>query len=365
MVSVINTTAFTTSTTSTTSTNSTNSTTPTTPTTSTTTTSITTQTTTQTINPAITPATTTASQSTCVPTTSGPAPSACVTSLPPACANLASVQGLSLVTSVVGCTAVLGPFAIGNTAKCLSTTLISANTQGQTIVDCLLNSFKGNCITLLPKPCTDLATVKGLALVPNLLLCVTALGPYAVGSALTCLAIFGITTTSNGVGIIQCLETSLGLVAPTSGVGGNSGGCPTTPPPTCAVQLPPNCSQLSQSTGLALLLSAPLCLVALGLYGVGNIAQCLVTTNINVGTLGTDLVGCLTNALSQQCIKKPPDACNNLKSDGLLELVVDIPLCVIALGPFAAGKALTCLSTSQGSGTDIVNCLDSALGIIL
>jgi hypothetical protein len=101
------------------------------------------------------------------------------------------------------------------------------------------------------------------------------------------------------------------------------------------------------------------------LYGVGNVAQCLVTTNINVGTLGTDLVGCLTTALSQQCLKKLPDACTNLRTDSLLELVVDIPLCTIALGPFAAGKALTCLSTSQGSGTDIVNCLDNALGIIV
>ncbi|KAM3468975.1 hypothetical protein MY5147_007430 [Beauveria neobassiana] len=309
---------------------------------------------------------TTPDSTSCVPTATGPAPSVCATGLPQACTELGSLNGLEIIPALVGCTVALGPFAVGNTLSCLATSGITLTTAGTTIVDCLRNALKGECITSLPESCTKLRTETGLALVPEAAKCVVALGPFAVGTTLSCLSTSQITTTSTGVGIIDCLETALGLRSSTSPGGDGTAACTTTstpPAPTCQVNLPPECSNLRRTNGLALVVEVPICLVALGVFGVGNAAACLATTAITLSTTGVAIVECIENAFKAQCPRELPAACTNLANDNLGELVVDIPLCTVALGPYAAGTALSCLSTSVGSGQTIVQCLKDAFGI--
>ncbi|KAM3505183.1 hypothetical protein MY11210_008069 [Beauveria gryllotalpidicola] len=308
--------------------------------------------------------TTTPTSPSCVPTPTGPPKSVCVTGLPRACTELGSLNGLEIVPALVGCTVALGPFAVGDTLTCLATSSISVTTVGTTIVTCLRDSLKGQCITELPGSCTRLRTETGLALIPDVAKCLVSLGPFAVGTALSCLSTSQITTTSTGVGIIDCLETALGLRSSTSSRG-NSPSCtaPTRPGPSCAVKLPPECTNLRLKDGLALVVEVPLCVVALGVFGVGNAAQCLATSAITLSTTGVSIVECLEDAFKAQCPKELPKECTNIADDNLGELVVDIPLCTVALGPFAAGAALSCLSTSIGSGQKIVTCLKDALDI--
>lgn len=70
---------------------------------------------------------------------------------------------------------------------------------------------------------------------------------------------------------------------------------------------------------------------------------------------------CLTDALSDTCISSLPQACLDLVDDTAIELVVDVPLCTAALGPFAVGAAATCLSSGLTNGNSMIECLDTAL----
>ncbi|CAG9992249.1 unnamed protein product [Clonostachys byssicola] len=296
----------------------------------------------------------------CVPTVS-PTQSACVTALPQACSQIESLKGLALIPAVPLCLAALGPFAVGNVATCLTTSSINISTAGSDITNCLTTAFEGRCINTLPQECENLKSKTGLALVPDLAICTLKLGPFAVGSALTCLSSSSITDSSTGTGVVGCLETALGLSSPGSSNGGGDSCTPSTGGQTCVTQLPPTCSGLQNSNGLGLITAIPTCLASLGAYGVGNAAQCLVTTSISVSSVGSDIVNCLLNAFKETCIAELPPACSNLANDDAAKLIVDIPLCVAALGPFAVGGALTCLSTTAESGSSIVDCLKNAL----
>ncbi|KAM3431266.1 hypothetical protein NHJ13734_007370 [Beauveria thailandica] len=309
---------------------------------------------------------TTPTSTSCVPTATGPAPSVCATGLPKACTELGSLNGLEIVPALAGCTIALGPFAVGNVLTCLATASIDGSTVGQNIVTCLSDALKGQCITELPGSCLKLRTETGLGLIPDVAECALSLGPFAVGVALSCLSTSQITTTSTGVGIIDCLETALGLRSSTSPGGDGDAACTTTstpPAPTCEVKLPPECSNLKLNSGLALIADVPLCVAALGVFGVGNVLSCLSTSAITVSTAGVAIVECLEDALKSQCPKALPPSCTNLANDNAGELVVDIPVCIVALGPYAVGTALSCLSTSVGSGQTIVQCLKNAFGI--
>ncbi|KAM3550080.1 hypothetical protein MY1884_008428 [Beauveria asiatica] len=307
----------------------------------------------------------TTSSTSCIPTPTGPAPSACVTAVPAACAAIGSLNGLAIVPALAGCTLALGPFAVGNTATCLGTSAISFTAKGSDVVNCVLNSLKSRCITTLPAACTKLPTESGLALIPDVALCVTALGPFAVGTALTCLATSSITSSTSGTGIVTCLQTALGLQAPTPTSGAAFCTPTSTTAPSCPVKLRSACQQLGTTNGLALLVQIPLCVTALGVFGVGNAAQCLATTDISISTTGSNVLNCLTTALQAQCPRALPSACSNLATDNAAQAVVDIPLCTVALGPYAVGDALLCLSTSGLTGTQIFSCLNNALGIIV
>ncbi|KAK7223378.1 hypothetical protein V2G26_011381 [Clonostachys chloroleuca] len=296
----------------------------------------------------------------CVPAVS-PTQSACVTALPQACSQIESLKGLALIPAVPLCLAALGPFAVGNVATCLTTSSINISTAGSDIINCLTTAFEGRCINTLPQECENLKSKTGLALVPDLAICTLKLGPFAVGSALTCLSSSSITDSSTGTGVVSCLETALGLSSPGSSNGGGDSCTPSTGGQTCVTQLPPTCSDLQNSNGLGLITAIPTCLASLGAYGVGNAAQCLVTTSISVSSVGSDIVNCLLNAFKETCIAELPPACSNLENDDAAKLIVDIPLCVAALGPFAVGGALTCLSTTAESGSSVVDCLKNAL----
>ncbi|CAH0030171.1 unnamed protein product [Clonostachys rhizophaga] len=302
----------------------------------------------------------TSTPTSCVPTGS-PTQSACVTALPQACSQIESLTGLALIPAVPLCLAALGPFAVGNVATCLTTSSINLSTAGSDIINCLTTAFEGRCINTLPQECENLKSTTGLALIPDLAICTLKLGPFAVGSALTCLSSSSITDSSTGTGVVSCLETALGLSSPGSSNGGGDSCTPSTGGQTCVTQLPPTCSGLQNSNGLGLITAIPTCLASLGAYGVGNAAQCLVTTSISVSSVGSDIVNCLLNAFKETCIAELPPACSNLENDDAAKLIVDIPLCVAALGPFAVGGALTCLSTTAESGSSVVDCLKNAL----
>lgn len=274
----------------------------------------------------------------------------CASNLPLACRNLQTSDGLELLTTIPLCTVALGTFVVGDTAKCLVMTGITITSKGASIVTCLNNALKSNCITALPAACVALTGLSGANLVSNVATCVTALGPVAVEKVLECTT-RGLTT---GDDIIACLLTTLGLPS-------GEGSCtPVSPPKACVTALPAPCTALGAITGLGLLTELPLCVAALGAYAVGAVTTCLNPANILRTTAGSGIVTCVLTALKGTCITSLPAACAKLATDNAAQLVADIPLCTVALGPFAAGAAAACL-TAGGTGQTIVNCLTGAL----
>jgi hypothetical protein len=227
-----------------------------------------------------------------------------------------------------------------------------------------LTALEGRCITTLPDACVSLEESNGLELVADVAVCAVALGPFAVGSAATCLATGSITASTEGASIVECLRIAFGF---DSGTGTVTDGVlcveptPTpNPQPICAT-VPEPCQNLADTDGLALIAAIPVCTVALGGFAVGNVATCLGTDLITENTLGETVVGCLEDALSETCITSLPEPCLDLAGNTVVELALNVPLCTAALGPFAAGAALTCLTSGLTNGNSIVDCLNDAI----
>ncbi|KAF3798787.1 hypothetical protein GCG54_00008243 [Colletotrichum gloeosporioides] len=311
-----------------------------------------------------TPTTQTSQSSTftgCLVTSSATA-SACSVSLTDSCAQLSSTNGLALAPVIAACTLELGPYAAGNVLTCLSTT-ISLTTTGQSIANCVTNALAASCPTTLPEACVNLQTSNGLALLTDIPLCTAALGPFAVGTAATCLATGAISALTQGSSVFECLQVAFGL-APSVVTVTNPALCPTQAPtatPSVCATVPAPCESLSTVDGLALIPAIPACTAALGAFAVGNAATCIATTAISVTTTGSSIVSCLENALSATCISTLPQACLDLAGDDAVALAVDLPLCVTALGPFATGAALVCTTSGLTNGDSVVQCLNNAL----
>ncbi|KAJ4995922.1 hypothetical protein K4K48_009342 [Colletotrichum sp. SAR 10_66] len=294
--------------------------------------------------------------------TSGYDASACSVSLTDSCAQLSSTNGLALAPVIAACTLELGPYAAGNVLTCLSTT-ISLTTTGQSIANCVTNALAASCPTTLPDACVNLQTSNGLALLTDIPLCTAALGPFAVGTAATCLSTGAISALTQGSSVFECLQVAFGL-APSVVTVTNPALCPTQAPtatPSVCATVPAPCESLSTVDGLALIPAIPACTAALGAYAVGNAATCLATTAISVTTTGSSIVSCLENALSATCISTLPQACLDLAGDDAVALAVDLPLCVTALGPFATGAALVCTTSGLTNGDSVIQCLNNAL----
>ncbi|KAL6915066.1 hypothetical protein FSST1_012826 [Fusarium sambucinum] len=303
----------------------------------------------------------TSSASECIPSATSTS-SFCDVALPAGCQALETTNGILLVPVIAACTLALGPFAAGNIATCLATTP-SLFTVGADIAECILTALEGRCITTLPDACTDLEDSNGLALVANVALCATALGPFAAGSAATCLATGAITSSTQGTSIVECLRIAFGFDSGTGTVTGSAlcSEPTTTPPdPVCAT-IPEPCSDLADTNGLALIVAIPVCTAALGGFAVGNVATCLGTNLITQNTLGETVVECLEDALSETCITSLPEPCLDLAGNTAAQLVVNLPLCTAALGPFAAGAAATCLTSGLTNGNSVVDCLNDAI----
>ncbi|KAI8251746.1 hypothetical protein K4K58_008407 [Colletotrichum sp. SAR11_239] len=288
--------------------------------------------------------------------------SACSVSLTDSCAQLSSTNGLALAPVIAACTLELGPYAAGNVLTCLSTT-ISLTTTGQSIANCVTNALAASCPTTLPDACVNLQTSNGLALLTDIPLCTAALGPFAVGTAATCLATGAISALTQGSSVFECLQVAFGL-APSVVTVTNPALCPTQAPtatPSVCATVPAPCESLSTVDGLALIPAIPACTAALGAFAVGNAATCLATTAISVTTTGSSIVSCLENALSATCISTLPQACLDLAGDDAVALAVDLPLCVTALGPFATGAALVCTTSGLTNGDSVIQCLNNAL----
>ncbi|KAI8287250.1 hypothetical protein K4K60_012673 [Colletotrichum sp. SAR11_57] len=276
--------------------------------------------------------------------------------------SLSSTNGLALAPVIAACTLELGPYAAGNVLTCLSTT-ISLTTTGQSIANCVTNALAASCPTTLPDACVNLQTSNGLALLTDIPLCTAALGPFAVGTAATCLSTGAISALTQGSSVFECLQVAFGL-APSVVTVTNPALCPTQAPtatPSVCVTVPAPCESLSTVDGLALIPAIPACTAALGAFAVGNAATCLATTAISVTTTGSSIVSCLENALSATCISTLPQACLDLAGDDAVALAVDLPLCVTALGPFATGAALVCTTSGLTNGDSVIQCLNNAL----
>jgi hypothetical protein len=207
----------------------------------------------------------------------------------------------------------------------------------------------------------------GLALVADVGLCTVALGPFAIGSAATCLATGTIGSSTTGVSIVDCLEIAFGFQSGVTTVTDfslcNPGAtaAPTTVPSQVCAEVPPPCQDLASVNGLALIAAIPACTASLGVFAVGNVATCLGTDLISSNTLGQTLVTCLGNALEDQCIDSLPEPCLDLEDNNAVQLAINIPLCTAALGPFAVGATATCLTSGLTNGNSVITCLEESL----
>ncbi|GJC93127.1 60s ribosomal protein L19 [Colletotrichum higginsianum] len=209
----------------------------------------------------------------------------CGVTLPGTCADLPNTNGLlPLVGVTASCLLDLGPFGVGPVAACLLN-IDLLDPRGQPIADCLLRTLRGSCPGALPQPCIDLQLVNGLDLLVDLPACVAALGPYSSGATAVCLAVNSITSATTGLSIFGCLQGSF-QPPPTVVTVTDPALCPPAPTPTrCATpSLPEQCLSLSTVNGLDLLVDIPACVQALGLYAVGDVATCLVTSLIDTLT---------------------------------------------------------------------------------
>ncbi|KAG6074110.1 hypothetical protein E4U33_002642 [Claviceps sp. LM78 group G4] len=83
----------------------------------------------------------------------------------------------------------------------------------------------------------------------------------------------------------------------------------------------------------------------------------------NVAQGPTNLLACVTNALSDVCITSLPGACTNLLGEPADQLATAAPQCALALGPFLVDDANKCLTGTLTSGDAAVSCLEKSLGL--
>ncbi|KAG5953393.1 hypothetical protein E4U57_005465, partial [Claviceps arundinis] len=133
--------------------------------------------------------------------------------------------------------------------------------------------------------------------------------------------------------------------------------------PVCATP-PEACRKIGDISDIEAAIQLPIqvleCTTALGPFAddfyvgicLGNIAQ---------GP--TNLLACVTNALSNVCITSLPGACTNLLGDSVEQLVTSAPQCALALGPFLVDDAAQCLTGTLVSGDAVVSCLEKSLGL--
>ncbi|KAK1986518.1 hypothetical protein LZ30DRAFT_685374 [Colletotrichum cereale] len=131
--------------------------------------------------------------------------------------------------------------------------------------------------------------------------------------------------------------------------------------PVCLRLGPGAVPKPASTDGLAIIAAIPGCTVALGAFRVGNAASCLATNVIGPLSVGQDIGTCLTTAFSATCISALPAPFLGLAGNNVAQLFVNLPLCEAALGPFAAGAALTCLSSGATNGGSVISCLNGSL----
>ena len=298
-----------------------------------------------------------------------PTASVCFKSLPAACVLITPLVGNVAINAVkTPCLTSLGPYNNAAAAACFNN--LGLLTSGSTVTSCLTTALTGKCITSLPSDCTSLTSSNGLDLVTKVPACVADLGVFGVTAALDCLSVSNIVSTTAGYNVVSCLYNALGL-QPYSGntqpivldipcpIGGGGGSA-------CAVDLPDACKNLAGGVGLGIAVDVALCTTKLGAFATGDVLTCLATDVITISTTGNSILGCITNALTAKCPTTLPTACSALSKDvGAVAIGADIVLCTAALGPFAAGSALTCLSTAglnaNSLGSTVVSCLTNAL----
>ncbi|KAH0443876.1 hypothetical protein CcaCcLH18_00702 [Colletotrichum camelliae] len=105
------------------------------------------------------------------------------------------------------------------------------------------------------------------------------------------------------------------------------------------------------------------CLLDLGPFAVGPVALCL-TANLGLNPQGQPIADCLLRTLRASCPQTIPQPCVDLQVSNGIDLLVDIPTCAAALGPYNSGATALCLAlnsiTSATTGLSIFGCLQGA-----
>ena len=101
-------------------------------------------------------------------------------------------------------------------------------------------------------------------------------------------------------------------------------------------------------------------MLALGKYATGEALECLNPANIVTGTLGTDVVSCLTDQIANICTNVLPGSWLDIVDTNVGDLPGQIAQCTADLGPFATDKVPACLDPSADPQS-IVSCLSAEL----
>jgi len=284
--------------------------------------------------------------------------------MPEPCSTLETVTNpLEYVARIGLCTTALGVFGAGEAAICLT------ELNPIDVFNCLTDLYDNYCITELPVECTELGDPGLVDFTINLATCATKLGPWAIGTAATCFS----SSWSNGQEALDCINTALGFdsgSSPTSPVATET---PTlsepvvtptatfTPPviagPGCP-EMPAPCSALETLTNpLEYVTAIAACTTALGVFGTGQAAVCVAEL------LPSDVFTCLDDLFQSFCLTELPEECTSLADPGLVDFTVNLAACAVTLGPWAAGTAAVCFSSSFGNGQDALDCITQNLGL--
>ncbi len=291
-----------------------------------------------------------------------------MTDLPQPCEDLLTVKPLAIAQQLIQCTASLGTFA--------SQVLVCSSNPANLIppskmIDCIKDQLAGTCINALPPACAKLTIDTDIGvLASDATSCALALGPFAVSAVSNCLNPLNFDLSTLGLGVVDCLYDALDLPEPVVTTVSIPIDCPVDGA-GCDVGLPEHCLALAGQVGLGIVVDMGLCateLVALGGFATGNVLTCLATTGLKKLVTGNGVLRCIFSALDAQCPTTLPPACTALSGilDNIL-LAAAIPACLAELGPYAAGAALTCLSTSGplalSTGPEVISCLTTAFDL--
>ncbi|OAK94585.1 hypothetical protein IQ06DRAFT_362824 [Phaeosphaeriaceae sp. SRC1lsM3a] len=209
----------------------------------------------------------------------------CVNSLPDNCLFV-SVSGLRLNSAVNLCLPALAATDLdcltrANAEACFDSIAINESTLGSAIADCLAAAI------ICGPSFSSSSAALSIAETSSLISSSISSNPGEVSSS----------ASSSSAMVSLSLSSSSVSLAPSSICGSGSSVL------TCLVDLPPACQSLANLNGLAIIPQLPLCVIALTALNlvptILSVAQnnCLLSSQVNLFTIGTDVLNCVRNAI--------------------------------------------------------------------